>query len=101
MTSSDTLIAPVCSRHAPSSSTASVPTLGRLSITGSNRPRSRPTEISASRSSVTNTPNRRDSSSSRPIVLTTRAPSKLSCATALTFARMCWALICRGDMCRE
>ena len=96
-----TLIAPVLSRQAPSSRTASVPTLGRLSITGSNRPRSRPTATRASRSSDTNTPNRRDSSASRPIVLTTSAPSKLSCATALTLARIPWARICRGDIRRE
>ena len=33
------------------------------------------------------------SSASRPIVLTTSAPSKLSCAIALTSARSCWARV--------
>ena len=58
-----------------------------MSSSGSKRPRSRPTRIIASRSSPARTANRSVSSPSRPIVLTTSAPSKLSCAIALVSAR--------------
>ncbi len=68
---------------------------------GSNRPRSRPTRIIASRSSSERCRNRPVSLSSRPRVLTTSAPSKLSCAISLTSARSCWALVIRGAIRRE
>ena len=45
--------------------------------------------------------NRSVSAASRPIVLTTSAPSKLSWAIALTSARSCWARACRGAIRRE
>jgi len=45
--------------------------------------------------------NRAVSSASRPSVFTTRAPSTLSCATALTSARSCWACVIRGAIRRE
>jgi len=64
-------------------------------------PRTRPTLISASRSSPALPANRAVSSPSRPIVLTTSAPSKLSCAMPDTSARNCWAFDTRGDIRRE
>ena len=82
LTSSVTLIAPWRSRNAPTTSTARVPRLGSVSSSGSKTPRSRPTAISESRSSPARPANRAVSWASRPIVLTTRAPSKLSWAIA-------------------
>ena len=64
-------------------------------------PRMRPTRISASRSSPVRSANRSVSAASRPIVLTTSAPSKLSCAIALTSARSRWAAAARGAIRRE
>ena len=100
LTNSVTPTAPCCSRAVPTSSTTKVPTCGSASSNGSNMPRSRPTRISASRSCSARCWNRAVSSSSRPMVLTTSAPSKLSCPIALTSARSCWAWACRGAIFR-
>ena len=101
LTSAPTVVSPACSRSPPTSSTASVPNVGSASMIGSNRPRSRPTRIIASRSSSERCRNRPVSLSSRPRVFTTRAPSKLSCAISLTSARSCWARVIRGAIRRE
>ena len=101
LTSSVTVIAPCRSRIAPTTSTASVPRLGSVSSIGSKTPRSRPTEISASRRSPARAAKRAVSWASRPIVLTTSAPSKLSCAMPLTSARSRCARAWRGAIRRE
>ena len=90
-TTAETSTAPWRSRTAPTTSTARVPRLGSMSSIGSKTPRIRPTRIMASRSSRARTANRSVSSCSRPIVLTTSAPSKLSWAIALVCARSAWA----------
>ena len=95
------VIRPLDSRADPTARTATVPRVGSASIIGSKMPRTRPTAIIASRSSCAVARNRAVSSSSRPSVFTTRAPSKLSCATALTSARNCWARVIRGPIRRE
>ncbi len=55
----------------------------------------------ASRSSCDFARNRSVSEASRPSVLTTRAPSKLSCAMLLTSPRSCCARVISGDIRRE
>ncbi len=101
LTRSCTLTAPALSRNAPTSRTTSVPRFGSASISGSKNPRTRPTCTNASRSSCALPPNRAVSADSRPSVLTTSAPSKLSCASADSSARSCCALVIRGDIRRE
>jgi hypothetical protein len=59
--------------------------------------RIRPTSMFASRSSSACRANRAVSSDSRPSDLTTSAPSKDSCATALTSPRSDWACATLGD----
>src|SRR5450759_3461691 len=83
-------------RPAPTSSTSSVPSWGRASISGSNRPCTRPTRTISSRSSLAVAANRAVSAASRPRVLTTSAPSKLSCATVLSSPRRCCARVTSG-----
>jgi hypothetical protein len=95
---SATLTAPAPRRTPPTTSTASVPRLGRASSSGSNMPRTRPTRIIASRNSVARAANRSVSCDSRPMVFTTSAPSKLSWAAAESLARNCWAWLIRGDI---
>ena len=68
-----------------------MPTLGRASIRGSNVPRSRPTAMRSRRSCADAARMRSTSSSWRPRVFTTRAPSKLSWATPDTSPTACWA----------
>jgi hypothetical protein len=80
----------------PTSSTASTPRLGSASRTGSNAPAHPPTAICASRSVSLAARKRSVSYVSRPSVLTTVAPSKLSCATVLTSPRSCWARVASG-----
>jgi hypothetical protein len=82
------------------SSTASTPRVGSASSSGSNRPRTRPTAMLASRSSSAFAWNRAASAASRPSVLTTSAPSKLSWATSLTSALSCCARMASGDSLR-
>ena len=70
-----------------------MPKLGSASIIGSKQPahagrRAMPPVAQLVRRWPRN---RSVSSASRPSVLTTRAPSKLSCAISLTSARSCWA----------
>jgi hypothetical protein len=91
-------VLPSATRPAPISSTASVPRFGSASISGSNRPRTRPTATRPSRSSCARDRKRSVSDASRPRVLTTSAASKLSCAISLTSARSCWARCIRGLM---
>ena len=74
-------MAPLPTRAVPTSRTTSTPSVGSASMTGSNRPRTRPTRTRVSRSSCARSRNRAVSSASRPSVLTTSAPSKLSWAT--------------------
>ena len=87
-------------RQAPTAMTASVPMVGIASMAGSKTPRLRPTLMLASRSSCVTAVNRSASWSSRPRLLTTRAASKLSCATSETSARICWTRVTFGDMAR-
>ena len=67
-------------------------------MTGSNRPRTRPTAMLVSRSRPAAAAKRAVSSASRPSVLTTSAPSKLSCAIPLTSPRSCCARVISGDI---
>ena len=74
--------------------------VGRDSISGSNRPRVRPTATFASLSRWATSAKRAVSAPSRPSALTLSAPSKLSWATAETSPRKACARITNGDMCR-
>ena len=77
-----------------------MPIWGSASMRGSNRPRTRPIEIAASRSSPALRPNRWVSASSRPMDFTTSPASKLSWATRETSLRSSWVSWARGAITR-
>ena len=97
MTTSPALVAPLDTRDTPTARTTSTPRLGRLARAGSKRARIRPARMLTSRSSWALARNRSVSSTSRPSVLTTIAPSKDSCAISLTSARRPWARVISGE----
>ena len=76
------VIAPIERRQAPRPSTITEPRLGRAVRPGSNPARSSPTRTRSARRSSVARAKRSRSWSARPSSLTTRAPSKLSWATA-------------------
>ena len=97
VTTSPALVAPLATRETPTASTTSTPRLGRLASAGSKTARIRPARMLTSRSSWALARNRSVSSTSRPSVLTTMAPSKDSCAISLTSARRPCARVMRGE----
>ena len=81
---------PRSTSQAPTSTSMMVPTVGRASMRGSKVPRIRPTRTRSARSSSDAARSRSISARSRPRVFTTRAPSKLSWATADTSPTRRW-----------
>ena len=90
-------VAPLETRATPTARTTRTPRLGRLARVGSNTARIRPARTLTSRSSWALARNRSVSSTSRPSVLTTIAPSKDSWAISLTSARRPWARVISGE----
>ena len=90
-TSSPVVMAPVDTRHAPTASSAMVPSDGSSSSAGSNVARSRATCSRAPRRDVGRGLRIRPTSRcSSPRVLTTSAPSNDSWATVATSPRWAW-----------
>ena len=89
-TRSPGVTAPESILHAPTTNSTIVPRFGSRSRTGSNDARRPPTTSRCDRRRSEAKANRSDSACSMPSVLTTSAPSKLSCATADTSPSRCW-----------